>query len=214
VVNIRLFESKDIEALYAISLGTGLAGGDASSLYADRKLMGHIYSAPYAVLEPALCLVTEDEEGVAGFAVGAVDTRSWEDRLEAEWWPSLRRQYAAPDEARMAEWTPDQRRIGMIHDPARTPAAVVGRYPSHLHMNLLPRLQRRGIGRRLFESWLSLAAGRGAEALHVGVNRANGRAVRFWRKLDFVELAFEGASEGRTVWMGRRTVAAHREPVP
>ena len=51
---IRPFQSDDLDALYRISLATGLAGGDASHLYEDAKLMGHIYAAPYAVLEPQL----------------------------------------------------------------------------------------------------------------------------------------------------------------
>src|SRR3954465_14653304 len=117
MVKIRPLQSGDIDALYALSLATGLGGGDASSLYADPKLMGHIYSAPYAKLQPDLCLVAEDATGVAGFAVGPADTSAWERRLEQEWWPRLRRQYPAPDEARMAEWSHDQRRIFMMHNP-------------------------------------------------------------------------------------------------
>jgi hypothetical protein len=61
MVNVRPFQPCDMDALHAISLATGLAGGDASSLYSDQKLMGHIYSAPYAILQPELCLVAEDE---------------------------------------------------------------------------------------------------------------------------------------------------------
>ena len=56
-------------------------------------MMGHIYSAPYAKLCPDVCFVAEDEMGVAGFVVGAVDTRSFEERLERDWWPDLREIY-------------------------------------------------------------------------------------------------------------------------
>jgi hypothetical protein len=52
MIDIRRFHADDLEALYAISLAAGLAGGDASHLYADPRLMGHIYAAPYALLEP------------------------------------------------------------------------------------------------------------------------------------------------------------------
>jgi ribosomal protein S18 acetylase RimI-like enzyme len=196
---IRSFRSADIDALYAISLATGFAGSDASHLYDDPQLMGHIYSAPYASLEPELSLVVEDREGVAGFAVGAIDTPAWEGRLEQEWWPSLRQRYAAPPEADKDSWNHDQRRAFMIHHPSRAPAVVVQKYPAHLHMNLLPRLQGHGIGSRLFEDWLAIAVARGATAIHVAVNHANARAILFWRKLGFAELVFEG----RTIWMGR-----------
>jgi len=41
----------------------GTRGGDASHLYKDAELMGHIYSAPYALLEPGLVLVAVDGDG-------------------------------------------------------------------------------------------------------------------------------------------------------
>jgi hypothetical protein len=59
--SIRRIETKDLDACYAISLATGLAGGDASHLYRDPRMMGHIYIAPYALLEPDLTLVVEDD---------------------------------------------------------------------------------------------------------------------------------------------------------
>jgi GNAT superfamily N-acetyltransferase len=203
MVNFRQLRPSDIDALYAISLATGLAGGDASQLYSDPKLMGHIYSAPYAVLQPDLCLVAEDAAGVAGFVVGTADTSAWERRLEREWWPRLRRQYPAPDQARMSEWSHDQRRVLMMHNPKPTPPTVVQSYPCHLHMNLLPRLQGCGTGPRMFAAWLSMAATRGIGPMHVGVNSANARAVSFWRRIGFVELDIPEARGGRTIWMGR-----------
>jgi ribosomal protein S18 acetylase RimI-like enzyme len=203
MLKIRPLQPCDVDALHAISLATGLAGGDASLLYRDPKLMGDIYSAPYASLQPDLGLVAEDEAGVAGFVVGAADTAAWERQLEREWWPLLRRQYPAPDQAQMPAWSHDQRRVFMIHHPRPTPAAVVQSYPSHLHLNLLPRLQGRGTGSRMFSAWLAIAVARGIGALHVGVNRQNTRAVEFWRQVGFLELDMPEARAGRTIWMGR-----------
>jgi GNAT superfamily N-acetyltransferase len=203
MVNVRPLQPSDVDALYAISLATGLAGGDASSLYSDPKLMGHLYSAPYAMLQPDLCLVAEDEAGVAGFIAGTADTSAWEIRLEGEWWPRLRQQYPMPDEAQMAEWSHDQRRVFMMHNPKLTPPAVVESYPCHLHMNLLPRLQGRGTGSGMFAAWLSIAATRGIGPMHVGVNRGNARAVGFWHRVGFAELDIPQARAGRTIWMGR-----------
>jgi GNAT superfamily N-acetyltransferase len=203
MVAIRLFQSGDLDSLYRISLATGLAGGDASHLYAEPRLMGHIYSAPYALLEPLLALVIVDGDGVAGFAVGTTDTIGWERRLEQSWWPALRKRYEMPADSDATAWTPDQRRAFMIHRPAATPPAVAGTYPAHLHLNLLPRLQGRGVGRKLFDQWLKRASGHGAKALHVGVNRANAGAAGFWRKMGFADLALDGLPEGRTLWQGR-----------
>ncbi len=70
----------------------------------------------------------------------------------------------------------------MIHHPSRTPTDVAAKYPAHLHMNLLPRLQRHGMGSLLLRTWLAAARTRGAESFHVGVNRMNTGAMRFWAK--------------------------------
>jgi GNAT superfamily N-acetyltransferase len=198
VIDIRTFEKADLEACYAISLATGFEGGDASHLYRDPEMMGHIYVAPYALLEPALALVIEDGDGVAGFAVGTTDTISWEERLEREWWPSLRGRYADPANIAPDARTPDQRRAFMIHHPTLTPTAVAQDYPAHLHLSLLPRLQRRGAGSRLLDEWLARARLR---SVHVGVNRANRGAALFWAARGFKELMT--VPEGRTLWMGR-----------
>src|SRR5262249_47549619 len=162
-----------LDDLYKISLATSLAGNDASHLYADPRLMGHIYSAPYARLEPHLAFVVEDQDGVAGFAVGTADTAVWGENLERQLWAWLRGPYAKPSEDDAERWTPDQRRIDMIHRPARTPTAIVTTYPAHLHLNLLPRLRGRGVGSALFDRWLTEASRHGATATHVGINRDN-----------------------------------------
>lgn len=199
----RRVRSEDLGALYAISLATGHEGGDASHLYNDPELVGHIYSAPYAVLEPRLAIVVEDRHGVAGFAVGAQNTEEWERLLAAQWWPTLREQYAKPPSRTRSLWTPDERRVSMIYHPTLTPRSVIRKYPAHLHLNLLPRLQGRGVGTRLFTEWRNAAVEQGAKGIHVGVNRANSSALLFWKKVGFVELDIGNDDHARTIWMGK-----------
>lgn len=197
---IRGYVPSDLEALYAISLATGHAGRDASHLYADPKMMGHIYAAPYAVLAPDAVLVAEDRDNVVGYAAGSRDSRAWEERLARDWWPQLRAQYADPGDGTGAAMTADQRRAAMIHRPTQTPLSVAARFPAHLHLNLLPIAQGRGLGTRLFAAWRTA---QNAGPMHVAVNRANENARRFWTKLGFAELTGADIPDGRTVWLGR-----------
>ena len=203
MLNVRPFRPGDLDALYAISLATGHEGGDASHLYEDRRLMGHIYAAPYALLEPGFALVVSDEVGVAGFAVGTPDTAAWFHRLERNWWPSLRTIYEDPGEVPSAGWSADQRRAFMIHHPIPTPPQITERYPAHLHLNLAPRIQGQGIGRHLFSNWMAGAVGHGVTAIHIGANRANRRALAFWSSQRFAFLPDVDHRSARTVWMGR-----------
>lgn len=204
MVAIRGYRPDDLDALYAISLATGLGGGDAAALYRDPCLIGHVYVGPYAALLPELVQVAEDDGGIAGYVLGALDTSGFEDRQEAEWWPALRATYPDPAGTLPDRRTADQQRCHRIHHPLRMPGDMLREYPSHLHINLLPRLQGRGVGRALVGRWLGLAADRGSTGVHLGVNAANERAVGFYRALGFHEIAalVPGAPQAR--WYGIR----------
>ncbi|WP_081858534.1 GNAT family N-acetyltransferase [Pseudorhizobium pelagicum] len=93
----------------------------------------------------------------------------------------------------------------MIHHPTKTPRSVIGPYPSHLHISLLPRAQGAGLGTRLFNEWRKLIPGSGAKGIHVVVNSGNQRAREFWTKRGFANLALKDVPQGRTVWMGLAT---------
>lgn len=91
----------------------------------------------------------------------------------------------------------------MIHYPVPTPWQISKCYPAHMHLNLAPRIQGRGVGSRLFYEWVAGAAGNGVTAIHIGANRANHRAIKFWSQQGFMPLLEPAGNSGRTVWMGR-----------
>jgi ribosomal protein S18 acetylase RimI-like enzyme len=186
---IRDVQPGDLDALYGIALATGDSGQDAAQLYRDPKLVGHLYAAPYAVLVPELALVVEDASGVGGYIVGALDTLAFEARLEAEWWPALRRVYADPT-GDPKNWNLDQLRAYQIHHPRPPPARIADPYPSHLHINLLPRLQGRGLGQAMLDAWLARIAAAGSRGVHLGVSPANHRALRFYRAYGLEQFRF------------------------
>lgn len=210
MISIRPYEAADLEDLYAISLKTGDRGEDATLLFDDPQMMGHIYSAPYGVLKPELCFVAQDDEGVVGFSIGVLDTPAFELLLETGWWPDLRKRYADPGPVLNEDWTADQKRSFMIHHPGRTPVAVTDACPAHMHLNLLPRAHRKGVGSRLIESWLEKARSLGCKHVHVGVNARNQRGLLFWQASGFAtinmadDLAAD-ASPVTSVWLGRST---------
>ena len=189
MASIRAYRAGDLDALYAICLQTGDAGADATALYADPMLLGHLYAGPYGVLEPESCFVLEDEAGVGGYMIGARDTPLFEARLETEWWPQLRARYPDPGTGR--KLTRDERIMRFIHRPEKTPARIYTEYPSHLHIDLLPRLQGKGWGARLIAHWLDAMKARGSRGVHLGTGERNTRAVVFYQKLGFTLIARE-----------------------
>jgi GNAT superfamily N-acetyltransferase len=199
---IRPIRTDDLEALYRIALATGDGGNDAATLYRDPRLVGHIYAAPYAVLCPDTVFVAEDDEGIGGYIVGAADTRAFELRLEAEWWPALRREYSDPSATPRIAWTLDQRRINTIHHPRDTPEVLTRRYPSHLHINLLPRLRGRGIGQALMTAWLDAVRQAGSAGAHLAVGTGSELAIRFYLRCGFQALDDTPPAPG-AIWLGR-----------
>jgi GNAT superfamily N-acetyltransferase len=66
------------------------------------------------------------------------------------------------------------------------------RFPSHLHIDLLPRRQGRGFGRRLIETLVASLRARGSPGLHLLVGYGNPRAAGFYRHLGFAEFPGTG----------------------
>jgi ribosomal protein S18 acetylase RimI-like enzyme len=182
---IRPVEPTDLDALYEVCLRTGDAGADATDLFEDPRLLGEVYVGPYLTMQSAIGFTAVEDGSPSGYALAAVDTRRFEADCEARWWPPLRARYPDP----VAEpSTPDEEIIALIQLPESPPDDVVAGYPAHLHIDLLPILQGRGVGRIMMERLLDELASRGAPGVHLGVDARNDRAVGFYGHLGFTIL--------------------------
>ncbi|GMA14223.1 N-acetyltransferase (plasmid) [Deinococcus metallilatus] len=191
---IRLASPADRAALYRICLETADSGADGTHLYQDPLLVGHLYAGPYLEFAPEYVFVLEDDAGVCGYVLGVLDTSTFETRLEHDWRPALRAQYLDPVNVRPQERTPDEGLMHLIHHPPVPDPGVLSEYPSHLHIDLLPRGQGKGQGRQLLERLFSALREAGSPGVHLGVGGRNTRAQSFYRHLGFSEL--RGFSDG------------------
>ncbi len=194
---LRLAEPGDEPALADICVRTGHHGGDASGVYPDASALAQIYLLPYLHLEPAWCWVAEDAAGVAGYLVATPDTLTLARRAESQWWPALKRRHPLPDPD---DERPQAQLTRRLHAGVLTDLPFLDDYPAHLHIDLLPRARRQGIGRRLMDTLLQALADHGVPGVHLGVSNLNPGAIAFYERLGFVVL--ERASWG--LWMGRR----------
>jgi ribosomal protein S18 acetylase RimI-like enzyme len=193
-VTIRPYQPGELDDLYRICLLTADDGQDATALYRDPVLVGQIFAAPYALFEPSLAFVAVDDEGVGGYVLGARDSRAFEQRLERDWWPRLRRRYPEPPASLEPEkWTADQEMAYLLHHRYPVSDEIERGYPSHLHVDLLPRLQGRGQGRRLIDTLAGELRRQGSPGVHLHVSRGNRRAPEFYRHLGFTEFPAIGA---------------------
>ena len=201
--SIRPYEARDLEAVYDICLRTGDSGDDAAAMYSDPNILGHLYAGPYVTLEPELAFMLtsrgEGEEEVAGYILGAFDTSRFNERYRLEWLPPL--QATLPDPAGDPEtWTLTERLYSKIHHPDLSKSVNLSAYPSHLHIDLLPRAQGQGWGRKLMGTLLGELRRRGSAGVHLGVGKKNEGAIQFYEKVGFDVLV----EEVDALYMGQR----------
>ncbi|GAA1902963.1 N-acetyltransferase [Streptomyces sodiiphilus] len=199
-VLIRPYRAADRAALYDICLRTGLAGGDASGHYEDPDLLPSLFAGPYAALDPELVFVADSGERPIGYIVGTADSVAYYEAFRRHWLPALTGRFPEPSGPPR---TPDEEMRSLLHHPERMLVPEIAeRYPAHLHIDLLPEGQGRGLGTRLMHTFWGALRERGVPGVHLGMSPENTRARLFYDRLGFTEL-LPVSEDSPTVYLGR-----------
>jgi ribosomal protein S18 acetylase RimI-like enzyme len=190
---LRPYRPGDAQGLRDVCLRTAQAGGDATGLYVSDDLMPDVFATPYVEFAPQLAFVLASGAGagapdagerVQGYILGVADTARFVDWFRAEWVPALARRYE--------HVVPPRTRCELIRHLGFTPERMLlpelDRYPAHLHIDILPPLQRQGWGRALVGALVAALRAQGVPGLHLTMDRANVEARRFYDRLGFREL--------------------------
>ena len=200
---IRPARPPDAAAAYEVCLRTGDSGKDATRLYDDPRALGQIFVGPYLDLEPELAFVLEDALGVCGYVLGALDSAKFYHEYVTRWLPVLRREHPEPT-GDPASWTPTQKIYCEYHHPDIYYPESFHEYPSHMHIDLLPRAQGRGMGTQMVNRLLAQLQRRGSPGVHLAMSAVNARAERFYKEQGFHELARVGTGTPQTLYLGKR----------
>jgi ribosomal protein S18 acetylase RimI-like enzyme len=199
-VTVRHATAADHEAIEMVALRTGDSGRDATAKEDDPALVGQIYSVPYAALEPDFAFVAEDADGVCGYLFGAPDTAAFERKMTETWFPKLRE--TVPDAPPDPEaWTGSDWARHHIHHPPPMIVPGLAPYPAHGHIDLLPRVQGKGLGPAMMRMLIDRLAATGAAGMHLQVSPVNQRAIGFYTRLGFAVLDPPGIVND-TLFMG------------
>ncbi|MBB0246735.1 GNAT family N-acetyltransferase, partial [Streptomyces alkaliphilus] len=149
---VRLQRPEDLGALSDICVRTGHLGGDARELYRDHDLLPDLFLRPYVALEPDLVRVAEEDGRVLGYIVGTADSTAFFRAFRERWLPTVADRHPAPVGSPS---TPDEEMRDLLHHAERMLVPEFSAlHPAHLHIDLLPEGQGRGLGRRLMEAYL------------------------------------------------------------
>ncbi|CAF1467227.1 unnamed protein product [Adineta ricciae] len=196
--NIRPCTIADEDGAVAVCLHTGDSGNDACSFFNDPKVLGYRFVSPYIHLSPDLSFVLKDsKEEVSGYVLAALDSELFYQRYVDEWLPKMKQIYVSiPLEDRVKR---DWEVIQGFHSNNIESFKLFEGYPSHLHIDLLPKAQGKGYGTKMICHIENELKQRGSKGVHLGMAPNNTRAFKFYTKLGFSILA----SDEDTLWLGK-----------
>jgi len=192
-MHIRNVTVEDIPELYNVCLKTGDSGNDATHLYKNISVLGEVYVGAYVTFNSDSSFVLIDDNGlISGYALSTFDTIEFEATCAENWWPPLQVKYQLPDINKKNQWNSDNHLEYEIFNPTPSPKEVLGEYPSHGHIDLMPYVQGKGWGKKLMTSVGDSLIEKGSRGMHLRVSRINYRALGFYNKLGYLEIMKRG----------------------
>ena len=183
--SIRSYKSTDTSAVYEICLKTGNSGQDATHLFSDPLVLGHIYVGPYMEFEPQSVFILEDDQGPCGYIMGVLDSQTYYQWMHSEWLPKIRVNYKKPT-GNPDTWDETEKITDLLFHPVSQ--RLLPDYPAHLHIDLLSRAQGKGQGKLLMDRFIDYLKYNKIPGLHLELSSNNDRAFNFYRKYGIEEL--------------------------
>jgi ribosomal protein S18 acetylase RimI-like enzyme len=183
MVRVRKFDAADRAAIEDICYLTGYMGESAERFWRHKRSFVAAWTSYYIKHEPESIYVATKDDTVVGYLTGCVDTS-----FAAKSKPGITTQIMKhgllfrPGTARFF-W---RAMLDSMRDKtSATDEFIDERWPSHLHINLLPVARGSGLGRALMERWFEQLRQVGSPGCHLGTLVENTRAVSFFERMGF-----------------------------
>ena len=183
--SIRSYNPADTSAVYKICLKTGNAGQDATDLFFDPLVLGHIYVGPYMEFEPQSVFILEDDQGICGYIMGVLESRTYYQWMHNKWLPKILVDYKKPT-GDPDTWDETEKITNLLFQPESQ--RLFPDFPAHLHIDLLSRAQGRGQGKLMMDRFIDHLKFNKIPGVHLELSRNNDRAFRFYCKYGMQEL--------------------------
>jgi GNAT superfamily N-acetyltransferase len=186
-IQVRPYDAGDRAALVAL-FGAAGEGAPASQVWGHEQSLAEVYLTPYLDLEPESVFVAVVDGRPAGYLAGCVDETAFPTE-EARTGAAIRkyRLFRMPGPRRFfvrAGW--DTLLLRLRRQP------VAGgpddpRWPSHLHIDLLPVARGTGAAERLMQAWFDRLRGAGSPGCYLQTSAENERAIRYFERMGFTK---------------------------
>ncbi|XP_015594300.1 protein O-GlcNAcase isoform X2 [Cephus cinctus] len=179
IYTIRPYLPGDEDAVYAVC---NQITGCTSSAVADRLVGG------FLTLSPELCMVVEDEDAIVGYALAALNIKTFNQKLAVSWIPELKAKYPLDDN--INDLPPNvQEAIRFLHSfVPDTPEQLCRQHPSQMLCAVLPTVQDQSVPKRLVTCVLAALRANGSFGVHMTIPSTDKESHEFYGKLGFVDL--------------------------
>ncbi|XP_076162213.1 O-GlcNAcase isoform X2 [Ptiloglossa arizonensis] len=193
IYTIRPYLVSDEEEVYAVC--NKIYGCTISSAVADRFLRG------FLTLSPEMCMVVEDESGIVGYALAALNIKTFNQKMIVSLIPELRIKYPLDDNINDLPQNV-QDAIEYFHSfLPDVSEQLCKQHPSKLFCAVLPSVTDQSIPKRLITCILAALRANGSFGVHTTMPCTEKESHEFYSKLGFVDLnpAYEEHSGIKTM---------------
>jgi ribosomal protein S18 acetylase RimI-like enzyme len=182
-VSIRKYKEGDREAIRDICYLTGYMGDSAAQFWRHKPSFVEVWTSYYLDHEPNSVYVAIQDASVVGYLTGCVETAAAtkSEQIIA----SAIKKYGLLFRPGTAGFLWRAIFDGIKDQQVATGELIDKRWPSHLHINLLPVARGADLGAALMRSWLEQIKQSGSPGCHLGTLVENARAVSFFEKMGF-----------------------------
>jgi ribosomal protein S18 acetylase RimI-like enzyme len=189
MVTIRPYQADDRAVVRRICYRTGYMGDPPAWFWRDTESFCDLFCSYYTDEEPESSFVVESEGRIVGYLLGCVDSQKVRDPARILLHHAVFRLCLIRTGTAGHLWrTMTDVLRDMVVGGNRLPLPLRDdRWPSHLHVDLLPEARGTGAGRALVGAWLDRLRQLGSPGCHVETLVENERAVAFFRSVGFAE---------------------------
>lgn len=183
MISVRKYVDGDREAIWDICYRTGYLGESAARFWRHRKSFVDVWTSFYISREPESIYVAIDDDVVVGYLTGCVDTSLASKSKDSITSLIIKHGLMFRPGTAGFFW---RGMLDSIKDKnVATEEFIDQRWPSHLHINLLPAARGRSLGRTLMERWFDQLRRVGSPGCHLSTLVENTGAVLFFERMGF-----------------------------
>ncbi len=166
-MQIRKYQAKDKLNCQNICLLTAQPTNNETK----KRILLNLYNDYYTEKEPQNCFVLDDNDIAVGYIITSFDFNTYSAKFKSEFLPELKK-------LSLIEYFIKKLSLALEKRIAK-------KYPSHLHIDILPEYTSRGFGGKLIDLACGNLAASGSKGIFLGVSYSNKKAVKFYKNHGF-----------------------------